>query len=248
MHLALLLCVTLADDVPADPSGGEGGKYGTLTEQAIEVGGRERQYRLFAPKPDKANTPQALVYVFHGRGGDGNRIARYCGFDALARKERFLVVYPSAVDGNWMLRGNDSFDLEFFDALHRRLCEQYGVDRNRVYATGMSMGGYFSNFLASQRSQVIAAIAPHSGGPGVLAFAGVKAPRKYPVLVVHGVDDRIVPIGEGARTKDIYERAGHEVLYRTIENLGHRWATKEGITDEIWQFFVEHPKAANPKE
>lgn len=241
LALAAGLARPVSGDVPADPSKGKGGETGVLSSQKIEVGGVERSYRLVAPRGRKKAAP--LVYVFHGRGGDGDGIARYSGFETLANSEDFLAVFPDAIGGEWELRGGER-DLAFFDALHARICAQYDVDRNRVFATGMSMGGYFSNFVAAKRSEVIAAIAPHSGGLGALAVTGVDAARKYPVLVIHGDADQIVPVSEGRKTKELYEKAGHEVVYREIEKLGHTWAGQHKITREIWDFFVAHPKGS----
>jgi poly(3-hydroxybutyrate) depolymerase len=111
----------------------------------------------------------------------------------------------------------------------------------------MSMGGYFSNFVAAHRADKIAAIAPHSGGLGAVAFAGVKAKHKYAVLVIHGDGDKVVPVREGRQSRDFYEKAGHPIVYEEIEGLGHRWATRQKINDKIWAFFVEHPHGKGAK-
>ena len=150
-------------------------------------------------------------------------------------------MYPNALEQRWRIRIQGNEDLAFFDALYRRITEQYDVDLNRVYATGMSNGAYFANLLASQRSDKIAAIAPHSGGLGVLALRGVRARRKYPVLLIHGADDRLVPISQARKAYKAYRQEGHEVVLLEIPALGHRWATTANINEKIWDFFRIHP-------
>ena len=141
----------------------------------------------------------------------------------------------------WRIRMQGNEDLAFFDALYQRITAEYRVDLNRVYATGMSNGAYFANLLASQRSDKIAAIAPHSGGLGVLGRRGIQARRKYPVMVIHGTDDRLVPVSQARKAHEAYRREGHEVLLVEIAGLGHRWATQANINDQIWEFFRAHP-------
>ncbi len=115
------------------------------------------------------------------------------------------------------------------------------MDLNRVYATGMSNGAYFVNLLASQRSERIAAIAPHSGGIGLLGRRGIHAGRKYPIMVIHGTDDRLVPVAQARKSQEAYRKEGHEAVLVEIPGLGHRWATSANINDTIWEFFRAHP-------
>jgi polyhydroxybutyrate depolymerase len=232
----LLAAVALAPAEPATPSGGAGGSPGLFPDERITVGGRERAYRLLVPDRP-AGEPRALVLAFHGFRVDSKDVMpTYSRLDALARAKGFILVYPNALEGRWRLRRAGNEDLAFFDALLQRLERAYPVDRTRVYATGMSNGAYFVNVLAAERSEVLAAVAPHSGGLGVLA-RGIKARRKYPVMILHGAQDRIVPVAEGRRARDAYRREGHEVRYVEVPGLGHRWA---GRNEDMWAFFQAH--------
>lgn len=136
------------------------------------------------------------------------------------------------------LRAND--DMEFFDALLAHLSGRYRIDSDRVYLTGMSMGAIFANLLASQRSEKIAALASHSGWLGPLAH-GIRAPRKYPVLIIHGDEDRIVPVQLARRMRDTYRSEGHKVEYLKVAGLGHRWSHPADVNTKIWEFFQRHP-------
>jgi predicted esterase len=103
----------------------------------------------------------------------------------------------------------------------------------------MSNGAYFINILASQRSETIAAIALHSGE---LPLLEISAQRKYPVMIIHGTEDKIVKVSEGRKMRDMYRKEGHEVIYVEISDLGHTWAwEKHNINQKIWDFFISHP-------
>jgi len=241
LMLALPLTLAAHGGKPM-PSKGTGGKFGLLPDESIKVKGATRGYRLLVPNGISARKAVPLVFSFHGRGGSKDRMHLYCGLNGTAKQNKFILVYPSAIGGNWNLRpGAANADIAFFDALYTRLTKQYNIDLNRVYLTGMSMGGYFSNLVASQRSDKIAAIAPHSGGLGWLRM-GVKVEKKYAVFVIHGDADRVVPVSQGRSSRDVYKRAGHKIEYLEVAGLGHRWATKQRINDKIWKFFVANPR------
>ena len=131
----------------------------------------------------------------------------------------------------------------FFDALNEAVTKQYNIDPNRIYLTGMSNGAYFISLLASQRSEKIAAIAPHSGGLSVLGLA--KDPAwacKYGVIVVHGERDSVVKVDEGRKMRDACLKWGHQVEYVEVPDHHHFWANSIKINDKIWDFFESHPR------
>lgn len=222
------------------PSKGKGGPTGT-SEIELKVGEQARAFRLRVPEGLDAARPAPVVFVFHGKGGRKDFIPHVTGFDEHAVKNGYIVVYPGGLENEWELRDVETNrDLKFFDAMFEHITTRYNVDLRRVYATGMSMGGYFSNLLAARRSERIAAIAPHSGGLGPLAFTGIRARRKYPVLIIHGDEDRVVKVEQGRSSRDAYLKDGHPVEYVEVKGMGHAWAKSENITDRIWKFFMDH--------
>ena len=242
MRLIPLLLALFAQDASAPlPSKGKGGAAGGQ-ECEIKMGDDVRQYRLVVPEGLDPAKPVPLVFVFHGRGDSKTFIRRYSGFEALALKNGFIVAFPEGLDRHWEMRAaDDNKDVLFFDAVFDHVTSKYNVDLRRVYATGMSMGGYFCNLLALKRSERLAAIAPHSGGLGALAVRGIDAKKKYAVMIVHGDEDKIVKVEEGRASRDAYAKAGHAVEYVEVKGLGHVWATKENITERMWKFFLDHP-------
>ena len=245
MHFRLLLLVLalLAQEAPAPlPSKGKGGPAGTFENEKLKVGDQEREFRLVVPEGLDPAKPVPLVFAFHGLGDSKAFICRYSGFEELALKNGFIAVFPAGLEKKWELRAvEDNKDFKFFDALFEHVTSSYNVDLRRVYVTGMSMGAYFSNLLASKRSEKIAAIAPHSGGLGVLGFQGIKAKRKYGVFIVQGDADRIVKVEEGRTSRDAYKKEGHPVEYVEVQGMGHVWARKEDITARMWKFFMDNP-------
>lgn len=225
-------------------------KTGEFPKESITVGRVVREYRLVVPKSVDFSKPSPLVFAFHGMGIDSKDLMpQYSKLNETAQKHQFILVYPAAEGKSWGLKPEKiTSDLAFFDALLKDLVGKYQIDTNRIYVLGMSNGAYFANIVAKERSKQIAAMAGHSGGLDVKNLAaGVNANRKYPLIIVHGKEDKILPLKLALASKEKYEKEGHEVEYVEVPNLGHQWATKIDVNEKIWKFFADHPLNAKPK-
>lgn len=169
--------------------------------------GLERSYLLDVPAPLPA-TPMPLVIALHGAGGDGPSFAGETKLGAAARAAGMLAVFPSGVEtpgrgGGWNAHfccgkavTDNVDDIGFIGALIDALAAQYKIDRNRLYATGMSNGAMFAYQLAAARPW-FAAIAPVSGTIGGVSRSGAGfligiPPHPVPVMIVHGRKDPLV--------------------------------------------------------
>lgn len=237
-----IYCSDAAKPVEARPSSGKGGKVGTFADEKIDVKDMEREYRLVVPASIDPAKPAPLVFAFHGLGDSKDLMPIYSQLPALAEKHGFVLVIPNGKKKHWpLLPEMAKDDLAFFDALYSLAATKYNIDLNRVYLTGMSNGAYFCHVVASQRSDKIAAIAPHSGGMGLVGFAEPKVAHKYAVLAVNGDADQIVKVDEGRKTRDTYKKWGYVVEYIELPGHGHMWGTLSGINEKIWAFFDAHP-------
>jgi predicted esterase len=106
----------------------------------------------------------------------------------------------------------------------------------------MSNGGYFAHLVGKERSKTVAAVVGHSTALGLQTLGGVKAERKFPVMIVHGDKDIILSVDFARENRDKYKKEGHEVKYVEIAGLGHMWATDQKINEQIWEFFEKHPR------
>ena len=133
-------------------------------------------------------TSPALVINMHGLGSNASQQQAYTRFDAVADREGFVTVYPNGINNSWDIIGNR--DVTFILALIDTLVRRNGIDRNRVYATGFSMGGFMSHRLACAASDRIAAIGPVSGLNA--SSYNCTITRPVPVMQIHGTADTIV--------------------------------------------------------
>src|SRR5262249_56387119 len=95
--------------------------------------------------------------------------------------------------------------------------------------------------VGKERSKKVAAVASHSGPLGLQTLLGINAERKFPVLIVHGDRDRLMPVEWARENRDKYRKEGHEVKYVELSGQGHIWGTKADVNETIWKFFADHP-------
>jgi polyhydroxybutyrate depolymerase len=120
-------------------------------------------------------------------------------FDDLATKVGFIVVYPEGIDHSWNAGSccgqNTTDDVAFIKALIERFVSAEHVDPKRVFATGMSNGGFMAQRLGCELSDQLSAVASVSGS---LVTASCNPARAVSVLEMHGLDDFLVPYEGGA--------------------------------------------------
>lgn len=210
-----------------------------VRSETIDVDGTRRRYRLVSP-PAPRNAP--IVIAFHGVESSPGNMARSSRLDVAAQSEGWILAYPGALGQRWPYFSQERTigDVRFGDLLISRLIE-LGGDPNRVHLTGMSGGGFFCNVVGSRLSERVASVAAHSGGAGFLARDGVNATHKYPVMVIHGIDDAIVPIESGRNLAALYRQEGHAVEMIEYPRWGHQWAAPLGVNLRIADFFRRTP-------
>ena len=164
---------------------------GKITKQ-INVNGTVRDYIIYIPETYAENTAYPLLFSFHGLNSNMENIYRKSQFNELAESESFIVVYPEAIDEQWNLSSADNPDIDFVKALLDTLEEDYNIESNRIYSTGMSNGGNISFTLACELSDRIAAIASVTGlNLHLQVNETCSTTRPVAILQIHGTEDPI---------------------------------------------------------
>lgn len=174
--------------------------------QELEVGGLARTFIVDLPADYSSGNAYPLVFGFHGRdfSAEDFRSPSYGNLLSAAGGEA-IVVHPDATAdaGAWELESD--LDVEFFDAMLGALTQGLCVDESRVFATGHSSGGYFTNVLGCRRGDVLRAIAPIAGG-GPFGAAGGEPSCERPVSawIAHSEDDETVSFSNGEGSLDYW--------------------------------------------
>lgn len=170
----------------------------------ITVDGRVRTARVHLPPQKSGILGLPVVLAFHGRLGDGAGMQRLTHLDTVADENGFLVAYPDGYRRSWNDGRADSpanaagvDDVAFVRALLERLERDYAVDGDRVFATGMSNGGFFTQRLGCELAGTFAAVAPVASVLPKKLAARCGPSRPMPVLMIAGTEDPLVPYGGG---------------------------------------------------
>jgi polyhydroxybutyrate depolymerase len=145
----------------------------------------------------------------------------------------FYVVYPQGIGNKWDAgpccppgQASGSNDVNYVSAVIDDVKSYLpNVDRQRVYATGFSNGGFMAYRLACELSSKIAAVAP------VAASMGIGYPcsplRPVPVIAFNGNADSYVPYLGGTST-GLQSAFGWNVSFEVVPTVTSAWATRNG--------------------
>jgi len=161
----------------------------------VTVSGATRTYLLTTPAPHRQAAP--LVLDFHGYGEGDYTESRTTQLGALGQRDGFITAFPegSGTPVAWDVStqaGNR--DLGFVGALLDHLEATQCIDMSRVYATGLSQGGFMTSTLACAMSARFAAFAPVDG---VRMPMPCHPARPVPILTFHGTADPILKFNGG---------------------------------------------------
>lgn len=233
------------------------GETGFL-DRAVTVDGEKRLYQIYVPRDYSADRAWPVIVFLHGSGESGvNGITQtLIGLPAAIRKnpERFpaIVVMPqSSPTRQWIDMVEQNGALAALDAT----AKEFRVDRDRVYLTGLSKGGFGTWHLAAREAGRFAAIAPICGGivfqKRVLDRLG-KAETDFPsnvdlakkigagtpVWAFHGGADAWVPPEASRSAVEALKSIGNGVKYTEYEGVGHNsWDKAYGDPEfSVWLF------------
>jgi polyhydroxybutyrate depolymerase len=212
----------------------------SATVKALQVGEVTRYYTLHIPKSYDPKKATPLVLAFHGGTGDMSIQAndKYYGLISKSEQAGFIAVFPnghskfrSGKIATWnagkccgSARDEKSDDVGFVRSLVESLVKDYTIDRQRIYAIGMSNGGMMSYRLACELSDVVKGIAAVAGTDNTLECA-----PKNPVSIlhIHARDDDHV-MYEGGAGKNAFNNRTQITEFVSVPETIAMWVKHNG--------------------
>jgi polyhydroxybutyrate depolymerase len=205
-HLFLLFSLLMATGI----TDAQKGIHAGLTEKEITVGGLSRRFILYLPHSYNKNTLSPVIFLFHGGGGTPRSILMINDrddFREISEKNNIILVAPEGIKKSWNDgRGTKADklnidDVGFVKTLLRYVEKNYSVDTTRIYATGISNGGFMTSRLGYETGQKFAAIAVVAASMGeAIAENKIHPGFVLPVLYIHGTADPLVHFKGGSET------------------------------------------------
>ncbi len=204
------------------------------------------KYLLYLPKGygEKKDQKWPLMLFLHGAGerGDDLSLVKKHGPPKLIDQGKefpFIVVSPQCPINSWWPEQVDALT-----ALLDEVQSKYAVDADRVYLTGLSMGGFGTWTLASRYPERFAAIAPICGGGDRYLVSRLK---NVPAWVFHGEKDTTVPLQASKDMVDALKRAGGNVQFTTYPEAGHDSWTETYNNPKLYEWFLSHHRGEEKK-
>ena len=241
MLLLIIATISTTKVQSAEPAAGKQVEQELKTADAKSI-----PYLLYLPKDYGAKERKwPLLLFLHGRGeSDGplSLVAKWGPPRLIERGESFpyIVVSPQCPrKESWAQPGQQALLVALLDHLK----SQFQVDGERVYLTGLSMGGYGSWRLAADHPQRFAAVVPVCGGGSPGDAAKLAA---LPIWVFHGTEDKAVPLQRSIEMVDAIKAAGStKIRFTTLENIGHNCWEAAYATPEVYQWLEKQSASQN---
>jgi predicted peptidase len=209
-------------------------------DRTVVQGALTYRYQVYVPADYAPTRPWPVILALHGageRGADG-LLQITVGLAPAVRRDpaRFpaIIVFPQLpTDSQWVGAPAEAA----MQALRRTMAE-FRVDSNRIYLTGLSMGGHGAWYLAYRYADLFAAVAPICGwvadlpqlpgsvpvvpvdsGPPLPALA--RRLSRVPIWIFHGEMDQVIPVTASREAAAALKAAGGNVLYTELPGVDH---------------------------
>lgn len=202
------------------------------------------KYLLYLPKDYAKKEAWPVLLFLHGAGERGDNLdqVKRHGPPKLIEEGKefpFIVVSPQCPRDRWW----EPLELS---VLLDEIVEKNKVDQDRIYVTGLSMGGFGTWSLAAYVPRRLAAIAPICGG-GDPIWVWARGLASLPVWVFHGAKDSVVPLERSEQMVQALKKRGGNVKLTVYPEAGHDSWTETYANPKFYEWLLEQKRAAKPR-
>jgi S1-C subfamily serine protease/predicted esterase len=189
---------------------------------------RDHEYWLFVPSNYDPNIAHALVVWLHpaGKGKEADFEKVVEAWEDLCEDNHFLLLLPKAENEEGWLAS----EADFVQALAHEAMEQYTVDRQRVVAHGMGVGGQLAFYLGFHHRDLVRGVATTGAILATQPKEHVAGQRLSFFIVAGGKDPLAPAIAEG---KEKLTERKFPVVYREIGDMGHQYLDEKTLLELV---------------
>ncbi|WP_379965106.1 prolyl oligopeptidase family serine peptidase [Epilithonimonas sp. UC225_85] len=150
---------------------------------------KKLSYILDIPQNQKSKIP--LIVFLHGSGERGNNLEIVKAHSPFTYKnlikELVAILAPQCPENTW-------WDTDAIYFLIKEIAEKYKIDTDRIYLTGLSMGGWGTLKLAGEHPEMFAAVAAVCAPTDRVMLANIQNYKDLNIkLFQGGMDDIVLP-------------------------------------------------------
>ena len=163
----------------------------------IKVNDTIRQFTIYSSSKIKAEEKAPVLLNFHGSGMTALEHMFYTNTNALAEEKGFIVVYPQGLNNDWNVGFEQDYDygtkdVAFIQILIQKLQKHYPIDVEKIYATGLSRGGFFIQRLVAELPNTIKGFVSVGAPMPNEVKKRMQSSEPVKAMYVHGTADEIV--------------------------------------------------------
>ena len=215
-----------------------------ITKETFSSRDTGRTFYKFVPDTSVGKAAP-LVILLHGSGRDGRILVEH--WQGMAKKEGIILAGPDAtVRDGWNTREDGPV---VFRDLVEALKAKHEIDDRRIYVFGHSAGAIHGLAMGILESEYFAAVVAHAGvvPPSVAPYVG-RAPRKIPIGIWVGTDDRFFPLPNVRASRDLLNQFGYNAELTEISRHTHDYYSRSSdINKAAWGFLKEKRLEKEPQ-
>ena len=232
-------------------------------DRVVTVNGVPHRYVVYLPENWSKSQKWPVILFLHGSGERGmegldeTQIGLPAALRVHPERWPFVVVMPQVPFNHHHWTDPDMMQMAM--AALREEMHEFNGDPDRVYLTGLSLGGYGTWELARDNPHVFAAIAPVCGGifwsyqpsrwseQTTLPEEYARILKKEPVWMFHGADDPVVSPRQSALMYDAFKAADGNVRFWEYAAVKHNVWDKAYANPDLPHWMLSHSLSSDAR-
>ena len=200
------------------------------------------KYHIYFPDNyHDSDTSFPMVLFLHGSGerGDNIGLVEKHGIPKMINNGHtfpFITVAPQCPELQWWSEPLYTKTLIF---LVEEIIRNNRVDIGRIYATGLSMGGYGTLSIAKERPDLFTAIVPVCGG---MDTTNIEKLRDIPIWLFHGDADEVVPVENSELIYDLLKPINHNIKITIYKDVDHNSWDRTYDNKKMYEWMLKQNK------
>jgi surfactin synthase thioesterase subunit len=216
---------------------------GPQTNRQVRVDSHMFHYALYVPADYRPEQAYPLVVCLHGAGFTGDA---YLERWQPRLSDHYILACPTLKQGDWWTRSAERLVM----ATIRTVSDQYHVDADRIFLTGMSNGGIGAYLIGAHHASRFAAIVPMASGLDDVLMPLLQNYRHTPLYIIHGQRDEVMPVRLSRAVVDVLKELHYTFIYRehdrTHPMAGGHFFPREELADLV-TWLAQQRRERDPK-
>ena len=203
------------------------------------------KYLIYLPK-DYLTKKYPLVLFLHGAGERGTNLKdiEIHGLPKLVRNGKkfpFIIIAPQCPLNLWW---SDPLPVDLLTKLVNDIIMKYGIHKNHVFCTGLSMGGCGTLALSIKNPKLFSAIIPICGGVDIKNFFDILNLKDLPIWLFHGDKDEVIPLEKSQSIYKVLKPVNKNIKLTVYKGVDHNSWDRAYDDNELYKWMLSHKETS----